>query len=74
MLSSCASKLTGDRELGGLRLGYTESQGDPGLRTTIADFYSRVTPDDVVVTKTGCEILSDTVPRSREAIEALMAA
>jgi aspartate/methionine/tyrosine aminotransferase len=36
--------------LGDLRLGYTESQGDPGLRTTIADFYSRVTPDDVVVT------------------------
>ncbi|MFT5484515.1 MAG: Xaa-Pro aminopeptidase [Halieaceae bacterium] len=30
--------------------------------------------DDVVVTKTGCEILSDAVPRSREAIEALMAA
>jgi aspartate/methionine/tyrosine aminotransferase len=37
-------------ELGDLRLGYTESQGDPGLRTTIADFYSRVTPDGVVVT------------------------
>lgn len=37
-------------ELADLRLGYTESQGDPELRATIADFYSRVTPDDVVVT------------------------
>ncbi len=33
-----------------LRLGYTQSQGDPGLRSTIAGFYSHVTPDDVVVT------------------------
>jgi aspartate/methionine/tyrosine aminotransferase len=37
-------------ELADLRLGYTESQGDPELRTTIAGFYSRVTLDDVVVT------------------------
>jgi aspartate/methionine/tyrosine aminotransferase len=37
-------------ELADLRLGYTESQGDPELRTTIAGFYSRVTPNDVVVT------------------------
>jgi len=37
-------------ELADLRLGYTESQGDPELRTTIAGFYSRVTPGDVVVT------------------------
>ncbi len=37
-------------ELADLRLVYTESQGDPELRTTIAGFYSRVTPDDVVVT------------------------
>jgi aspartate/methionine/tyrosine aminotransferase len=37
-------------ELGDLRLGYTESQGDPALRTTIADFYSHIDPDEVVVT------------------------
>jgi aspartate/methionine/tyrosine aminotransferase len=37
-------------ELANLRLGYTESQGDPGLRTAIAGFYSRATPDDVLVT------------------------
>ncbi len=37
-------------ELADLRLGYTESQGDPELRTTIAGFYSRVAPDNVVVT------------------------
>lgn len=37
-------------DLADLRLGYTESQGDPELRTTIAGLYSRVTPDDVVVT------------------------
>jgi aspartate/methionine/tyrosine aminotransferase len=36
--------------LGDLRLGYTESQGEPSLRTSIADFYARITPDDVVVT------------------------
>ena len=34
--------------LADLRLGYTESQGDPALRTTIADFYSHITPDDVL--------------------------
>jgi aspartate/methionine/tyrosine aminotransferase len=33
-----------------LRLGYTESQGDPGLRATIAGFYDSISPDQVVVT------------------------
>jgi len=33
-----------------LRLGYTESQGDPALRATIARFHAHVTADDVVVT------------------------
>jgi aspartate/methionine/tyrosine aminotransferase len=37
-------------ELGDLRLGYTESQGDPALRTTIADFYSHISPNELVVT------------------------
>ena len=37
-------------ELSDLRLGYTESQGDPALRTTIASFYSRIGSDDVIVT------------------------
>ena len=40
-----------------LRLGYTESQGDPALRATIARFHTQVTADDVVVTGTspsGC--------------------
>jgi aspartate/methionine/tyrosine aminotransferase len=36
--------------LADLRLGYTESQGDPTLRSTIAGFYSQITPDEVVVT------------------------
>ena len=36
-------------ELLELRLGYTESQGDPGLRAAIAEFYPRCTADDVVV-------------------------
>lgn len=33
-----------------LRLGYTESQGDPALRTTIAQFYDQVDADQIVVT------------------------
>jgi aspartate/methionine/tyrosine aminotransferase len=33
-----------------LRLGYTESQGDPVLRATIARFHTHITADDVVVT------------------------
>ena len=33
-----------------LRLGYTESQGDPVLRATIARFHTRITADDIVVT------------------------
>jgi len=33
-----------------LRLGYTESQGDPALRATIARFHTHVAADDVVVT------------------------
>ena len=32
-----------------LRLGYTESQGDPALRAEIAALYERVSPDDVLV-------------------------
>ncbi len=36
--------------LGNLRLGYTESQGDPELRATITGFHSHITPEDVVVT------------------------
>jgi aspartate/methionine/tyrosine aminotransferase len=35
--------------LGGLRLGYTESQGNPDLRTAIAAGYERVSPEQVVV-------------------------
>ncbi len=33
-----------------LRLGYTESQGDPGLRAVVADNYPGLTPDNVVIT------------------------
>ena len=36
-------------ELGGLTLGYTESQGDPHLRSLISNMYSNVSSDDVVV-------------------------
>ncbi len=32
-----------------LRLGYTESQGDPALRASIADLYDHVEPEDVLV-------------------------
>jgi aspartate/methionine/tyrosine aminotransferase len=32
-----------------LRLGYTESAGDPALRTEIAQLYETVSPDDVLV-------------------------
>jgi aspartate/methionine/tyrosine aminotransferase len=32
-----------------LSLGYTESQGDPALRAAIAEQYSVLTPDDIVV-------------------------
>ncbi len=32
-----------------LRLGYTESQGDPALRAEIAALYERVSPEDVLV-------------------------
>jgi aspartate/methionine/tyrosine aminotransferase len=34
---------------GGLRLGYTESPGDPALRAEIAGLYEHVAPDDVLV-------------------------
>ena len=37
-------------ELSDLRLGYTESQGDPALRATIAGFYSAIDSDGLVVT------------------------
>jgi aspartate/methionine/tyrosine aminotransferase len=33
-----------------LRLGYTESQGDPALRAAIARFHTRIAADDIVVT------------------------
>ena len=33
----------------GLRLGYTESLGDPALRAAIAGLYEAVSPDDVLV-------------------------
>ena len=36
-------------ELGDLTLGYTESQGDPQLRSQIAELYSDVSSEDVVV-------------------------
>lgn len=35
--------------LGELHLGYTESQGDPRLRTAVAETYSTVGPEDVVI-------------------------
>jgi aspartate/methionine/tyrosine aminotransferase len=35
--------------LGRLRLGYTESQGNPDLRTAVAAGYDRVSPEQVVV-------------------------
>lgn len=35
--------------LAGLRLGYTESQGNPALRAAIAALYDDVSPDEVVV-------------------------
>lgn len=37
-------------DLAALRLGYTESQGDPALRATIAGFYPGLTPDQILVT------------------------
>jgi aspartate/methionine/tyrosine aminotransferase len=36
-------------ELGDLQLGYRESQGDPALRTAVAQTYEQVTPDQVVI-------------------------
>jgi aspartate/methionine/tyrosine aminotransferase len=39
-------------DLGQLRLGYTESQGDPELRSAIAATYESVRPDEVVVLTT----------------------
>ena len=35
--------------LGGLRLGYTESQGNPDLRTAVAAGYDRVSAEQVMV-------------------------
>ncbi len=37
-------------ELGRLRLGYTESQGDPALRQAVAGFYPGLTAEQVLVT------------------------
>lgn len=39
----------GRRRWDDLRLGYTESNGDPALRAAIARLYERVSPDDVLV-------------------------
>ena len=39
----------GRRRWADLRLGYTESAGDPALRAAIAALYERVGPDDVLV-------------------------
>ena len=36
-------------ELGDLTLGYTESQGDPQLRSQITEMYSEVRSEDIVV-------------------------
>ncbi|MBT4692755.1 MAG: aminotransferase class I/II-fold pyridoxal phosphate-dependent enzyme [Planctomycetaceae bacterium] len=36
-------------ELGGITLGYTESQGDPQLRSQISGMYTDVDADDVVI-------------------------
>ncbi len=36
-------------EFGSLRLGYTESQGDAGLRESICELYFNISPEDVVV-------------------------
>lgn len=38
----------------GLRLGYTETRGDPGLRSDLARLYSELSPDSVIV-HTGAE-------------------
>jgi aspartate/methionine/tyrosine aminotransferase len=37
-------------ELAALRLGYTESQGDPALREVVARFHSDISGDNVVIT------------------------
>jgi aspartate/methionine/tyrosine aminotransferase len=37
-------------DMAALRLGYTESQGDPALRETIARFYPGLTADHIIVT------------------------
>lgn len=39
----------GARRWADLRLGYTESSGDPALRAAIAELYEGVAPDDVLV-------------------------
>ncbi|MFZ0546072.1 MAG: pyridoxal phosphate-dependent aminotransferase [Candidatus Promineifilaceae bacterium] len=36
-------------DLGRLKLGYTESQGDPGLRAAIAATYENLTPEDIII-------------------------
>ncbi len=40
----------GTTSLAALRLGYTESQGDPMLRETIAAFHTEVSSEDILVT------------------------
>jgi aspartate/methionine/tyrosine aminotransferase len=42
-------------QLGEQRLSYTETQGSPGLRQAIADMYSNVSADDIVVLGTPVE-------------------
>ena len=38
-----------DRKFSRLRLGYTDSRGDPALRAAIATLYETISPDDVLV-------------------------
>ncbi len=38
-----------EADIGALKLGYTESQGDPALRAAIANTYSGVSAEDIVV-------------------------
>jgi aspartate/methionine/tyrosine aminotransferase len=47
LLALAAVPLT---DLAALRLGYTESKGDPALRETIARFYPGLSADEIIVT------------------------
>ncbi len=43
--------------LANVRLGYTESQGDPTLRATIAQFYSTLTAENILVANAPEEVI-----------------